>query len=118
PGLLLAAGGLFGHAMYKRRRVREENARLRTDLQRHLQAVLRQIHAEVPPAVQDGLEQLLRAVEQAVSARIAERRAELEAELAEHLAALQRAEAELAPQREAVQAKLTRLRELAERLTG
>jgi hypothetical protein len=118
PVAFIAVGGLLGHAMYKRRTGREAEARLRSDLQRYLQVVLRNIHTEVPPALQDGLERALRTVEQGISVRVSERRAELEAALAEHSANLAAAEADLAPRREAARAALARLQDLAQRLAA
>jgi hypothetical protein len=118
PIAFIAVGGLLGHAMYKRRAGREAEVRLRSDLQRYPQVVLRNIHAEVPPALQDGLERALRTVEQGISTRVGERRAELEAALAEHSANLASAEADLAPRREAARATLARLQDLAQRLAA
>jgi hypothetical protein len=118
PVAFIAAGGLLGHAMYKRRAEREAEARLRSDLQRYLQVVLRNLHTEVPPALQDGLEQALSTVEQGISTRVSERRGELEAALAEHSANLEAAEADLATRRDAAGRALDRLRDLAKRLAA
>lgn len=116
PFVLIAGGGVLSNALYKQRRRREDEVRVRGDLHRHLQGVLRQMNAEVPPVLQDGLEKMLCRVEQGVSARLSAHRKALEQTLAEHRENLEAAEAGLAPRREVVKAQIARLRSLAEQL--
>lgn len=116
PLLLIGAGGLLGHGLHRSRRRREEEARLRGDLTQYLRRTVQRLHAEVPAALQDALKEMRDQLEQGLAARMAERRALLESTLKEQSAALEAAEAELAPRREEAKAALAALTELRERL--
>jgi len=121
PLLLLPAGVLLGRVLYAESKAKEDAARLRADVQRHVRAVITRVGVEAPRALQDGLEALRCDIEDAMTARMNARASELESAIARGKRDLQASEEELAPQRSAAEQVLRQLRGLlgqADRIGG
>ncbi|MCD0451271.1 dynamin family protein [Actinocorallia sp. API 0066] len=118
PLVLFGIGGLIGHGIHSQRRLREERARTRADLTRHLHALIRRLNQEVPAELKNGIARMLEEVRDAVAARLAARRAELERTLTERAETLKAAETERAPRRAALKADVAALEALAARLAA
>lgn len=113
PYLLLPLGVAVGHALYQRRKAQEETAQVRSDVYRHIRAVITQVTSEMPGALQDALEALHTELTAAITAQIAERERELNETIAEGLRNLEASQQQLAPQRAAAEQALRQLRSLA-----
>jgi hypothetical protein len=121
PLLLLGAGGTVAATMFKTRQRKEETARARADVARHLREVLSRVRAELPNAQQDAMQAMREEIAQALSDRLRARDGELEAALAEATRNAEAAERDLAPRRAAAQVALQQLQQLvgqAAQLTG
>jgi hypothetical protein len=112
PLLLLPVGVFLGRVLYEDSKAKEDTARLRADVQRHVRAVITRVGVEVPRALQDGLETLRAGIENVITARMNVRAGELESAIAKGKRDLQASEEELAPQRAATERALHQLRGL------
>jgi GTPase SAR1 family protein len=115
PFAVFAIGGLLAGLVGGDRRDQAARARARADVQRHIQSVSNQARFEFGNALGDLIKSLQDQLTETIEDRMRARRDELSAAIAEASRHLEESEQVLAPQREACERVLARLRELSSR---
>lgn len=115
PFTIVAIGGAVATLLGRERGDQAARARARADVQRHIQTVSSQARLEFGNGLDDLVQSLKDQLRDLIEDRMAKRQAELSAAIAEASKHLEESEQVLAPQREACERILGRLRALSGR---
>ena len=115
PFAVLAGGGVVAWLLGKNRREQQDHARARAEVQRHIQFVVSQARMEFANALGELIESLQEQLRETIEDRMQKRQAELSAAIVEAKRHLEESEQVLAPQRDACEKMLGRLRALMTR---